>query len=379
MGVAALALASVAAVPVAQAAFPPAKNGRIAFNRSSPGVLEGYLMNLDGTGLFSPTATLSGGDSGPGLSANGTRIVVSHDMDPTNAFRGDIFILNINGTGALNLTNTAESEGEPRISPDGRQVLFTRNPPVGETDFFLINSDGSNLRNLTASLPGDNTGADFSADGRRILFDGDSDPGMAINIDVMVMNVDGTGVTNLTTGSPLIDQAPRFSPDGERIVFNRRPNFDFSDVLIMNADGSGQTKLTNTAMIDEFSPVFSPDGKRIAFSRAEGVAFDGYVMNANGSGLAPLITGSDQDFPSDWEPVYRCGGRRARIVGSDASETLKGTKKADAIVGNGGRDRILGRSGNDRLCGGRGNDLLVGGGGENDRLLGGKGKDKQRQ
>ena len=104
-----------------------------------------------------------------------------------------------------------------------------------------------------------------------------------------------------------------------------------------------------------------------------------YLMNPDGSGQTPLTSGPDPDTPSDWEPIYRCGKRRATIVGDDGPDKIKGTKKADVIVGNGGPDRIIGRGGNDRLCGGRGNDVLIGGGGENDRLLGGKGKDKQRQ
>ena len=62
----------------------------------------------------------------------------------------------------------------------------------------------------------------------------------------------------------------------------------------------------------------------------------------------------------------------AVLVGSDSSETLRGTSFSDDIQGRGGNDRLYGGAGNDRLDGGSGNDWLFGGSGD-DVLIGGLG------
>ena len=103
-----------------------------------------------------------------------------------------------------------------------------------------------------------------------------------------------------------------------------------------------------------------------------------FLVNADGGAITPLTPGVASSDGS-WEYIYRCGKRRATIVGDDGPEKIKGTKKADVIVGNGGKDKLKGRGGNDRLCGGAGKDVLIGGAGKKDRLIGGPGKDKQKQ
>lgn len=72
-----------------------------------------------------------------------------------------------------------------------------------------------------------------------------------------------------------------------------------------------------------------------------------------------------------------CQGRRATIVGENASNTAKtinGTEGPDVIVGLRGQDIIFGRGGNDLICAGGGIDVLYGGAGA-DRLYGGDGAD----
>lgn len=70
----------------------------------------------------------------------------------------------------------------------------------------------------------------------------------------------------------------------------------------------------------------------------------------------------------------RCAGERATIVGSDRTETLRGTPGRDVIVGLDGNDYIRSGDGRDLVCGGPGNDVLLGGKGL-DRLKGGSGDD----
>jgi len=88
---------------------------------------------------------------------------------------------------------------------------------------------------------------------------------------------------------------------------------------------------------------------------------------------------------SEEEDVPRCHGRRAKIVGTERDDVLRGTPGRDVIWGGGGNDMILGSLGNDLLCGGpgadlihggRGNDIADGGAGDDDRVIGDLGDDR---
>jgi alpha-tubulin suppressor-like RCC1 family protein len=119
---------------------------------------------------------------------------------------------------------------------------------------------------------------------------------------------------------------------------------------------------------------------------------------------APVPTVGPDDPPGDGEPVLRCLGQPATIVGDIGRTTIVGTSGDDVIVarapdatirggggddvicasgganrilGGAGDDRLVGASSADRLSGGPGNDVLVGRGGD-DRLVGGSGNDRLR-
>lgn len=59
---------------------------------------------------------------------------------------GDIYRLDVEVGEQVNLTASAELDGEPVPSPDGRHILWTRAPAVpgtGQAEFWVMDSDGS--------------------------------------------------------------------------------------------------------------------------------------------------------------------------------------------------------------------------------------------
>ena len=72
--------------------------------------------------------------------------------------------------------------------------------------------------------------------------------------------------------------------------------------------------------------------------------------------------------PASARAEARCDGQLATIVGTNGSDTLRGTPRRDVIVAKGGDDVVIAGKGHDLVCGGSGVDILRGGRGR-DTLL----------
>lgn len=211
----------------------------------------------------------------------------------------DIYVINSDGSGRRRLTRSPAREESPHWSPDGRTISFVRwSPSRGTFAIYEVSADGSRTRRLTSELAAGAQGPGWpgrfawSPDGRGIAFHRLE----AGNIDVWVVNADGTGLRNLTR-SPLNEFAREWSPDGRKIIISQasRTAIVFGTAngfLVVNADGSGLRRLTNAGRSDV---AWSPDGRKLALATVR-YADDGrisfftevYVMNADGSGLRKL-------------------------------------------------------------------------------------------
>ena len=216
---------------------------------------------------------------------------------------GEIYVMNPDGSGQRNITNSPASETRPAFSPDGTKIAFVR-------DFkgiFVMNPDGSGqtqiLDGASAGFFSISSFANWSPDGQKLVFNG-LVKGSQDGSDIYVINADGTGLTRLTT-DPADDSCPAWSPDGKKIAFasirDRVPNEVNFEIYVMNADGSNQTRITNNTKFDH-SPAWSPDGTRIAFTSRRDDNFEVYVMNADGSNQTRLTFDGEQDSDPKWSP-----------------------------------------------------------------------------
>jgi TolB protein len=364
----ALALLACGA-PAAEAAYSPATMGRILFQSNRDGDFDIYSVNADGTNPVNLTPDNASNDGDPAISPDG-RLIAFQRQTPTY----HLFVMRP-GSPAVDIsTGTTDQDIEPAFSPDGRRIVFNR-MEGGDQDIYIVNIDGSGLTNLTPTSAEVDFSPAFTPDGR-ILFS----RFVGATIDLFAMKADGSGQVNLTQ-TPGVDESsrPAPSPDGKRIAIGSSTGGSDYDVVTLDPFGKNPLSLTAGSTTNDFDPEYFADGSRIAFvSRRDGGDRDLWVMGPTGAGPVNLIAPDgptiDDDAPAA-EYIFFCGKRRATIVGGEAGDRIKGTKRADVIVGNGGRDVINGKGGADRICGGAGKDELRGAGGR-DRLSGGAGKDR---
>ncbi len=228
---------------------------------------------------------------------------------------GDIYVINADGTGLRHLVGDGI---DPALSPDGRQVAFTR---WGlDEGLYVVNVDGSGERQiLSAKQPKSPT---WSPDGSRIAFnmqrggwlepirrcidftDPDNPPippHDAYDIEIK-FGLDGfemcfklppnpfwtIRMVDVTTGE-YVDLAsddhsfaPAWDPRNDwRIVFD-------GDYGLVQLDVNQNTKSSFTDDVRDHTPAFSPDGGRVAVAYKQHDHWEIHVMSADGSGRARL-------------------------------------------------------------------------------------------
>ena len=170
----------------------------------------------------------------------------------------------------------------PRISPDGRRVLYLVGPWTS-TALVVADTNGSNVRTLAGGRATAWNGA-WSPDGKHVAYTyGDS----SRRLQVHVVDADGTGdrAVTRTTSEQGSAQMPAWAPDGRRLAIqvNNHPAHSSAIwVLDLASDSIRELTPPGSAYLDE-SPAWFPDGRQLAFQSDRTGTMQVWIMNADGS------------------------------------------------------------------------------------------------
>lgn len=239
-------------------------------------------------------------------------VVLTSDRDGDD----EIYLRTPNGSLRQLTTNSGDDYGAV-WSPDGRRLAFVSNRD-GDDDIYVMAADGTGLRQLTRNSrtpqgrPVRDNAPAWSPDGRLLAFVSDRDGGEA---EVYRMAADGTAQVRLTrTAAHVTDHTPSWSPGGHYLVFNSdRAGYENVEVFRMRANGTEVVRLTRTADgVDDNAPEYSPDGRRIVFSSTRsGGQHDLFTMRADGTGVTRLGGDSRLD---DVFPRWTADGRQVVLT-----------------------------------------------------------------
>ena len=196
----------------------------------------------------------------PSWSPDDRLLTFSHGLAP------QVYVAPADGSGDVRSLEHGGPALAPMFSPDGWRLAYTA-PTTGGEALFVVDLDGSGREQLSTVYPSfshgfghGEMGFAWSPDGSRILFSaGDREAGES---DLYVVASDGQTPERQVTSEPGSEYGATWSPDGRRIAYIASKPQTHGFAMVANADGSDPKQL-----IDEYifwlTPRWSSDGKLI--------------------------------------------------------------------------------------------------------------------
>jgi Tol biopolymer transport system component len=284
-------LAALTMVSPAHATFP-GQNGKIVFVSDRSGSWQLYTIDPDATNIAQITNLPATDFDGwfPSFSPDAKQIAFCYPSE--NAV--EIFVINSDGSGIKQLTNDGSFDCAPRWSPDGNYIVFAQNfIPTNETLISVMRSDGTGPKRTLTNGDFRFWGAFapfYTPDGRDIVFE--SQRGGLVSA-AWVMTGDGAQPRAFTPAG-LEAAAADISPNGRDILVMNHLNTILPTALfVTDIYGNNIRPITHLDNVHDQAGSYSPDGTKIVFysDRLNSpFTYDLFTMNADGSAINRIAT-----------------------------------------------------------------------------------------
>lgn len=261
-------------------------------------------------------------------------------------------------------TNPFMVRQAPAWTPDGEGLIYFK--PSGDAQqLFTARLDGSNEVCLTCGQPGANQFAQYSPDGRWVLFHSNrgktvkllAPGGGGLGSDIYAMRPDGSQVSRLTLGSEGQDNFHAYlSPDGKRLAWTHidwaldKGGTGYWDVRIADfVEFEGGARLEDERVLlppnGDFYETqhWSPDGRGLLVTRSRDNAMNLELHFLDLSVDPPALTRLTDDAAWDEQAIFTPDGRKVIFMSTrDHPGTWETWAYASRLAGiPGGRDHTL--------------------------------------
>jgi TolB protein len=264
---------------------PPIFTSKIVFISNRDGNDELYMMDYDGYNQTRITYNTIK-DYMPAWSADGKSVAYTSYRQG----RAGLYILNIYEGKQIDVQSEGTNFGVA-FSPDGKKLAFCSTLEEGNSEIYVANSDGSNIKRLTFNKAID-TAPTWSPTSREIAFT--SDRGGTPQI--YIMDAEGSNIRRVSFGGSYFD-GPAWSPAGDMITYVSRVDLVF-DIYVLNLRTNQTIKLTESNARNE-SPTWSPDGRHIIYSSNRIGTIQLCAIDYDGANMRRLTSKGENKLP-DW-------------------------------------------------------------------------------
>jgi TolB protein len=249
----------------------------------------------------------------------------------------NLYIVDADGGGLLQLTRDNAPCMAPTWAPNGQRIVYT-SFHAGFPDVYEINL-ATSLRTRLASFPGINSGANISPDGKEMVLVLSKDG----NPDLYTITSGSKQAVRLTRTPDAAEASPSWSPDGRRIVYvsdrsgspqlyvtdrsgqkltrltfrgdqNVAPDWGPNGLIAYSSRLGGRfqicvldpakgtpTQLTDGGYDCE-DPTWAPDGRHIAYARSSGFHSEVYILDISGDPQVRLLQLEGDWYAPSWSP-----------------------------------------------------------------------------
>jgi Tol biopolymer transport system component len=305
-------------------------SGKIAFERIGGGGSYGSIYIVDATAgrsthVFDNTVAL-----GPALSPDGRLLAYTFSNNTANY---DVYVANVDGTGAQHVTNFPQQEGPPTWTTDGSRIVVVAGDFTSSIFNVFSQSPVPNPGNLTQL-----THFDTQPAGGQLVCPtiASNDPTVSSSsqgllafacqgMEIDILSPDGSlSASYIPSRSDRrnwpLEFSPKWSPDGTRLAFIETISDSATSygivavtVKVTNADGTNATTLASVpgpnartnggwAGLNNLSLCWMPDGSRLVFNVPESdLVGHLWVVRSDGTGLSQLTSA-----PAAWDRSVSC-------------------------------------------------------------------------
>ncbi len=273
--------------------------GLIVFCSDRGGKEQIYSRDLS-NGVETNISSNAYNDFNPMMSRDGNWMVFTSDRSGNY----QIYKMDMDDFSITRLTSNGATEWDPSFSPDGARIVFKSNRDDGYGDIFIMNSDGTGQVNLTAGMASsEEWDPDFTRDGSQIVFVSRLTPGDSLTDEIYLMNANGTGPVRLTNNT-MPDWYPSCNPLSDEILFVSKTSAGQPDnIFTMDYSGSGKSVVSSLTG-DNDDPYYNADGSKIVYVNNSPGNYNLYLMDASGAGNVLVQADASNELCPAFVPPY---------------------------------------------------------------------------